>query len=112
MDFREFQKQYNDYLMHAGMSIGERARGKKKDTDELSPGGYHTNTTSRRIIARYVKNQNLRDMLLNSTGGLIVGRLEEAYQIAVGGLNDETKTRLIEGILQESKSVYKRSNSR
>jgi len=26
--------------------------------------------------------------------------------------NDETKTRLIEEILQESKSVYKRTNSR
>lgn len=101
MDFREFQKQYNDYLMHAGMSIGERARGKDK------PSRFEEQTIEdRRFVARYVKDPALRQVLME--GHVLHRKFLEAMEIAKGGYNDETKTRLIEGALREDyKNVAK-----
>ena len=106
MDFREFSKAYNDYLCH-GLTIGERARGKEKTDPDRE------NTIRKfRIIARYVENPGLKEMLYSYGRGLTVGRLDEAFEIAQSGLNDQTKTRLIEDVLSGSKNTYKKVNAR
>jgi hypothetical protein len=99
MDFREFSKQYNDYLMHAGISIGERARGKKKDSRYMEE-----REKEYRLVARYVTDPAMRQTVLS--GKWLHSNFEEALAIAKGGYNDETKTRMIMQLIRDPYNKY------
>ena len=102
MNFREFSEAYNDYLMHEGISIAERAKGKKK------PSPYsEASTRDWRLVARYVTDPAMKEVVLN--GQWLHSNFVEALAIAKGGYNDETKSRMIMQLIRDprNKEIFK-----
>lgn len=125
-DFREFSRQYNDWLMHADFP-GKRKKANKWDTDDQKEN-YGSNSYRKppkfgkdkddlketdwmKTLVYYINDENVK-RYVSSGQPLVAGSWREAISILQGGYNNETKRRLINHIQFVPKSVYKNGKNK